>query len=215
LGTGVGFLAQQFAQQGARVVGVDVDAGQIAVARERAREANVEIEYHVAPAEETGLDAAQFDVVTASQCWLYFDQARACREVIRLLRPGGRFVTCHLCWMPTVDETTRKTEAIVLKYNPQWTGAGYDGQVPRERPSLKPWFDVIDFFVFDADIPFTRESWRGRYRACRGVGASLSPEEIQAFDDELAAMLEQDVPPAFTVVHRIDCHIMLPRDGVG
>lgn len=215
MGTGVGFLAQQFAQQGASVVGIDVDPGQISVARQRAREANVDVEYHVAPAEDTGLDAARFDVVTASQCWLYFDPTKACPEVIRLLRPKGRFTTCHLCWLPLVDETTRKTEELVLKYNPQWTGGGFDGHVPRERPGLKPWFDVIDYFVFDAEMPFTRESWRGRYRACRGVGASLSPEEIAAFDEELAAMLDQSVPPSFTVVHRIDCHIMRPRGTAG
>ena len=32
---------------------------------------------------------------------------------------------------------------------------------------------VAAMFWFDADVPFTRESWRGRMRACRGVGASL------------------------------------------
>lgn len=208
LGTGVGFLAQRFAEQGANVVGIDVDAGQLAVAEQRAAAANVKVEYRVAPAEETGLAASSFDVVTASQCWLYFDKERACREVIRLLRPGGRLMTCHFCWLPLVDETTRLTEQLVLKFNPNWTGGGFDGNVPRELRWAKPYFVDDGFFVFDADIPFTRESWRGRFRACRGVGASLSPEEVAAFDAELAALLEEIVPPAFTVVHRIDCHIL-------
>jgi SAM-dependent methyltransferase len=181
------------------------------VARQRAEAANVDVDYKIAPAEDTGLSDATFDVVTASQCWPYFDRDRVCREVIRLLRPGGRLMTCHLCWLPLVDDTTRRTEALVLKYNPQWTGGGFDGNVPRELPSLKPAFDVDDFFVFDAAIPFTRESWRGRFRACRGVGASLTAEEIAAFDRELATLLEEIVPPEFTVVHRIDCHILRPR----
>jgi SAM-dependent methyltransferase len=211
LGTGVGFLAQEFAAQEATVVGIDIDVGQIEVARERARQANVEVEYHVAPAEQTGLAAGSFDVITASQCWLYFDQKQACAEVIRLLRPGGRLTTCHLCWLPLVDETTRLTEELVRKYSPQWTGGGFDGHVPREQPWMKPSFEVVDFFVFDAAIPFTHDSWRGRFRACRGIGAALEPEAVTAFDQELAKLLEEITPPNFTVVHRIDCHILLPR----
>lgn len=211
LGTGVGFLAQRFAEQGAVVVGIDIDAGQIAVARNRAQAAHIDVDYRVSPAEDTGLPDASFDVVTASQCWLYFDKQLACREVIRLLRPLGRLMTCHLCWLPLIDETTRRTEELVLKYNPAWTGAGYDGHVPREHPWMKPSFEVVDYFVFDAEIPFTRESWRGRFRACRGVGASLSPVEVAAFDRELAGLLEQIVPLQFQVPHRIDCHILRPR----
>lgn len=48
LGTGVGFLAQQFAQQGADVTGIDVDAGQLNVAQRRARDAGLFIKYCVA-----------------------------------------------------------------------------------------------------------------------------------------------------------------------
>ena len=131
LGTGVGFLAQQFAIQGASVVGIDIDAGQIAIVQQRAAEANVHVDFRVAPAENTGLDAISFDVISASQCWLYFDQPRTCREVIRLLRLAGRLMTCHFCWLPFLDDTARRTEELVLKYNPSWTGAGYDGVVPR------------------------------------------------------------------------------------
>ena len=49
----------------------------------------MQVEYHVAPAEETGLPDDNFDVVTAGQCWHWFDRPRAAAEVARLLRPGG------------------------------------------------------------------------------------------------------------------------------
>ena len=211
LGTGVGFLAQRFAEQGAEVVGIDLDANQLEVARGRARNAGMEIDYRHAPAEETGLADASFDVVTASQCWLYFDHAKTSREVTRLLRPEGRLATCHLCWLPREDEIARRSEDLVLKYNPQWTGAGFSGEVSHYSPKMQQFFDLADFFVFDAHIPFTRESWRGRFRACRGVGASLSTDEVAAFDREHAALLERTAGPSLTVLHRIDCHILRPR----
>jgi SAM-dependent methyltransferase len=211
LGTGVGFLAQQFAQQGADVVGIDIDAGQIAAAQRRAHEADRKIEYRVAPAETTALPDASFDIITASQCWRYFNHETACREAIRLLRPEGRLMTCHFCWLPNQDDVARRSEELVLKYNPQWTGAGYSGKVGRSWPKMEQFFDIADFFVFDAHIPFTRESWRGRFRACRGIGASLEAEEIAAFDREHAEHLARTVPPSFSVLHRIDCHIMRPR----
>jgi SAM-dependent methyltransferase len=211
LGTGVGFLAQRFAEQGADVVGLDIDGAQLAIARERAVDAGLTIDYRNAPAEATGLPDASFDVITASQCWLYFDQEKAAREVMRLLKPGERLVTCHLCWLPRQDPIAQCSEKLVLKYNPQWTGGGFSGEVSRSWPKMEAWFNVVDFFVFDTHIGFTRESWRGRLRACRGVGAALSSEEIAAFDREHAELLERVVPPSFAVVHRIDCHILEPR----
>jgi SAM-dependent methyltransferase len=213
LGTGVGFLAQRFAEQGANVIGIDIDAGQIAVAKERAQKANVRVDYRVATAEDSGLAAASFEVVTAGQCWPYFEHERASPEVIRMLRVGGRLIVCHSLMLPLEDETTRLTEKLVLRHNPQWTGGGFDGSVSLELPGTIPWFELGDAFLFRAEIPFTHESWRGRFRSCRGVGASLSSEEVAAFDRELANLLAQIVPEKFTVVHRIDCQILRPRSG--
>jgi SAM-dependent methyltransferase len=215
LATGVGFLAQQFAEQGAAVVGIDIDAGQIAVARERAAAAGLTIDYRTAPAEATGLPDASFDVATASQCWLYFQQPTTCVEVARVLRPGGRLAICHLNWLTPEEEVVRMSEELVLRYNPQWTGAGWNGEVPNIESRLRPYFESVEMFVFDAPIAFTRESWRGRIRACRGVGASLPDEQVAAFDREHAQLLDEIVPPQFTVLHRIDCHIFRVAGGRG
>ena len=57
-------------------------------------------------------------------------------EVTRLLRPDGRLVTCHFCWLPHKDEVARRSEALVLKYNSAWTGRDFSGKVVRERPNL-------------------------------------------------------------------------------
>ena len=69
-------------------------------------------------------------------------------------------------------------------------------------------FELAAMFVYDVQLPFTRETWRGRIRACRGVGATLDSEEVQRFDEEHARILEVVTPAdAFTVLHRIDAHL--------
>lgn len=53
----------------------------------------------------------------------------------------------------------------------------------------------------DLDVPFTRESWNGRIKACRGIGASLPPEEIAAWEAEHLQLLERIAPESFSVRH--------------
>ena len=62
-------------------------------------------------------------------------------------------------------------------------------------------------FYFGEPITFTREAWRGRIRACRGIGASLPPEEVVEFDAAHDKLLRRIAPEEFTVLHRIDAHI--------
>jgi hypothetical protein len=70
---------------------------------------------------------------------------------------------------------------------------------------------VTGFFVYQEAIPFSRESWRGRIRACRGVGAEMGAEEIKAFDAELDRLLQNATAETFTVLHWIDAHVLSPR----
>lgn len=56
---------------------------------------------------------------------------------------------------------------------------------------------------FYVNVPFTRESWHGRMRACRGVVASLNIEELKAWDCEHRNMLERIAPECFDVKHYV------------
>lgn len=210
LGTGVGFLAISFASRGATVTGVDVAAGQIEQARKTAAANGLEIDFRVAPAEETGLPASEFDAITASQCWLYFDRERAIAEVKRVLRSEGVLMLSHMCWLPREDEIARRSEELVLQFNPDWTAADWSGEIPDIPGWAVGQFAKIDGFVFDVPIVFTREQWRGRIRACRGVGATLPAEEVASFDAAHAELLERTTPPEFTILHRIDCFVLRP-----
>lgn len=210
LGCGTGALAIAMAQRGAHVTGIDIAENQVRAAHERARALGLDADFRVAPAEQTGLDDASFDLATASQCWLYFDAPRACRELERVLVPEGRVMTCHLCWLPRLDATARASETLVLKHNPEWSAADWPGLIAAV-PGWKPeHWEFLGNLEYDEPLPFTRESWRGRIRACRGVGATLSDDEVRAFDEEHAALLDRIAPEEFTILHRIDAHVMRP-----
>jgi SAM-dependent methyltransferase len=205
LGTGTGVLARRFAAEGARCAGVDVSAEQIETAQRLAEASGLEIDFRVAPAEATGFADGSFDVMTANQCWLYFDAPRAIAEA-RRVAPGGRLMVGHFSWLPRLDPIARASEELVLRFNPQWSAADWAGEVP----PLPPWatgLRLTGFFVYDAPVAFTRETWRGRMRACRGVGAGLATDDVAAFDAAHDALLARIAPAEFTVLHRLDARI--------
>lgn len=204
LATGTGLLARQFARQGAIVCGIDISPEQIAMAKFLSEKEGLTIDYKISPAENIPYPDSSFDVLTANQCWFYFDEIKAIAETKRLLKPGGLLVTSHFSWMPRLDSIAKQSEELILKYNPQWNGNDASG----EYPAVPEWsiqdFNLRAMFYYDEAIPFTRESWRGRMRASRGISASLSPEEVIAFDQEHDDLLKKIAPEEFTIIHRID-----------
>jgi SAM-dependent methyltransferase len=212
LGTGTGVLARQFARQGAVVHGCDISAEQIAMARRLAEDEKLAVEFSVHPAETLPWTKPTFDVITASQCWLYFDKPRAIAEVRRVLRPGGLLVTSHFTWLPRRDAIARSSEQLVLQFNPAWSAADWPGTVPPCPAWAEADFEVRGMFFYDESIPFTRDTWCGRFRACRGVGATLSPSEVEAFDAAHRELLSRIAPEEFTVLHRIDAHLFAFRE---
>ncbi len=64
-------------------------------------------------------------------------------------------------------------------------------------------------FYHDEEISFTRQTWMGRIRASRGIGAALSKAEIQQFDQEHEKMLKNIAPEEFTITHRMGAHILV------
>jgi SAM-dependent methyltransferase len=214
LGTGTGLLARALARRGCAVTGVDIAHDQLLNARRLAAGEGLEAEWFQAPGEDTGLPSGTFDLVTAAQSFLYFDKDRAIPEVKRLLAPAGLFMICHMCWLPQQDEIARASEQLVLEFNPEWSGADWSGRLPAQPAWSEGEFCMRLFFYYDEVIPFTRRSWRGRIRACRGVGATLSPSQVQRFDNRHAELLEHIAPERFTVLHRIDAYVMEPlNDG--
>lgn len=91
-GTGTLAIAIKARAPQAGVVAVDADDTVLAIAREKAREANVAIDFRECDARALPLEARSFDVVVSSLFFHHLrraDKERVLREICRVLRPGG------------------------------------------------------------------------------------------------------------------------------
>ena len=149
---------------------------------------------------EFGADCS-FDVITACQCFWYFNYDVVSPAFARMLKPDGWLVLLYMAWLPCEDKIAGASEKLVLKYSPFWSGAGETkNPIPVPERLLKD-FKLVFHEEFDLKVPFTRESWNGRMKACRGVGASLPLEQVKAWEKEHRALLEQIAPEKFEILH--------------
>jgi SAM-dependent methyltransferase len=205
LGTGTGTIARGLAHVGCTVTGIDIAAELLEQARRLTAADGLQVNYQLAPAEDTGLPAASCDLVTAGQCWHWFDRARTAAEVSRLLLPGGAIVIAHLDWIPLPGNVVAATEQLIRAHNPAWAMSGGSGLYPAWLRDLAgAGFVDIQTFSFDLDLVYTAEAWRGRIRASAGIAASLPPDAGARFDQELRELLARDFPAdPLSVHHRV------------
>jgi ubiquinone/menaquinone biosynthesis C-methylase UbiE len=95
VGTGTGNAALPAAKAGARVIGLDASADLLAVARERAADAMIEIDWVEGSPEALPFDDASFDrVLTVFGHVFEAEPDRAAAELLRVCRPGGAIGVC-------------------------------------------------------------------------------------------------------------------------
>lgn len=205
LGTGTGTLARGFARRGCRVIGIDPAEPLLEQARELDAVEGISVEYRTGRAEATGLPSASVDLVTAGQCWHWFDRARAAQEVARILRPDRSLVIAHFDWIPLDGNVVHATETLIELHNPAWRLGGGLGMHPRWLRDLgEADFRNIETFSYDVEVPYTHEGWRGRIRASAGVGASLPVEKVVDFDRAFADLLATRYPgETLEIPHRV------------
>jgi SAM-dependent methyltransferase len=96
---GTGNAAIPAAKQGARVTGLDLSSGLIAIARERSAEAGVDVEWLEGDAQALPFEDDSFDrVISAIGHMFAPDHKRTADELCRVCRPGGRIAVA--CWTP-------------------------------------------------------------------------------------------------------------------
>jgi len=208
IGTGTGVIPRNMYKYGARFTGADISKNQIAHAKRLSKEAGMDISYTVAPAEALDFPDNSFDVITACQCYIYFDKDVIFPKLHALLKDGGRFCMLSMIWLIEESKIARESEKIVLKHNPDWSDHSLTRFTDELDYRAKGLFEVEESIAYDLPVTFTRESWHGRLKACRGIGASsLSANEIAAFESEHLEYLKS-VPESFEILHYATAFIL-------
>lgn len=99
LGTGTGFLALLLAELGHRVVGIDIAAEMLAVAREKAASLASPPEFRVGDATAPSVGEGSVDaIVSRHLLWTLPDPLGALQNWHCALRPGGRLIVIDGLW---------------------------------------------------------------------------------------------------------------------
>lgn len=194
--TGTGNAALVAAALGGEVTGLDLTPKLIEVARQRAQEAELRVEFLEGDAENLPFDDDSFDrVVSVFGVMFAPDQQRAADELARVCRPGGKIGVC--AWTPD-GVNGRMFGLIGSRMPPPPEGfmppvlwgteerlrqlfAGADAELSFERR----------FSTFEDD---SAESWVSYNEEVLGpvimAKAVLSPDDWAAAHDDLVALYE-------------------------
>jgi SAM-dependent methyltransferase len=139
--TGNGQAAVALAETFERVIATDASEKQIANAERYPR-----VEYRIAPAEESGLDASSVDLVTVAQALHWFDLERFYAEVRRVLKPQGVIAA----WAYKLATVSPKIDTVVNHYYSDVVGAYW----PTERGLVEKFEELPFPFPEIAAPPF-------------------------------------------------------------
>lgn len=199
VGTGTGVLPRNMYHYGAKWIGADISANQIEQAKILSKGMN--IDYYALSTENIDFPDNSFNVITACQCFWYFNHEQIIPKFFRMIKPNGRILLLYMAWLPFEDEIAGASEKLVLKYSPKWSGAGEKIHPIFIPDCYKEKFELVYHEEYPLKVHFTRESWNGRMKACRGVGASLTEQEISAWEQEHIELLKEIAPDEFDILH--------------
>ena len=178
LACGEGFYSRMLRQQGARsVLGVDLSAGMIQLAREQETRHRLGVEYNAGDARSLN-PPDKVDLVVAAYLLNYArDQGELqamCEGVSRCLRPGGRFVTVNcspLLHFPTA---------------PSYRKYGFETQVPSLWQEGTPIRWIVHLSDGAIEVENYHLNWdshetalrRAGFQTIRRVSPRVSPEGL-------------------------------------
>jgi SAM-dependent methyltransferase len=195
VGCGPGVTVEYFAQGvGARASGVDPDPHLIERAENRVREAGLShrATFQVASAHDLPYRDGIFDVVVGElSLSVGSEEEQAIRELVRVLRPGGRIALVQLVWKAPVDATRREVLSRHLGARPlllvEWKrllqGAGIrrlhtedwsDSETAFRPEGVKPFPDFSELFSLPEKVGILRRAW-GRW-GWKGVRTAVARE---------------------------------------
>lgn len=199
IGTGTGVLPRNMYRYGAKWIGTDISEKQIEQAKILSKGMN--IDYYVLPTEQINFPDNSFDVITACQCFWYFNHEQIIPNFFRMLKPNGRILVLYMAWLTFEDKIANASENLILKYNPQWNGAKETIHPIFIPECYNEKFELRYHDEYSLNIHFTRESWNGRMKACRAIAASLSKEDVVKWEKEHIKLLSEIAPVEFDILH--------------
>ncbi len=199
VGTGTGVLPRNMYHYGANWTGTDISENQIKQAKTLSEGMN--IDYYALSAEDINFPDHSFDAITACQCFWYFNHEQNVSKFYRMLKPNGSILVLYMAWLPDEDKIAGESEKLVLKHNPKWSGAGETIHPISIPDCYNAKFELVYHEEYPLYVHFTRESWNGRMKACRGIGASLTEAEIDIWEQEHSKLLSDIAPAEFSVLH--------------
>lgn len=139
--TGNGQAAADLAARFRRVIATDASKDQIAAANPRAN-----VEYRVAPAEESSLPDGAVSMVTVAQAMHWFDLPKFYAEVKRVLQPGGILAA----WAYGINEVEgAEVNALVQDYYSNVVGPYW----PPERKLVEDGYRAVPFPFIEITPP--------------------------------------------------------------
>lgn len=207
LGAGTGALALPFAENDAVVTANDLTASQIDQLQAICQRHKLNIVTFVSPAEELEFADQSFDCITASMCWGYLNKDVMIPKIKKWLKKEGVLMISSLNWTSGSNEIAVKTEQLLQQYNPDWRKDRKSGIHNIVDEALLNDFELKTYHKFTYPMPFTLEAWRGRIRACKGMGAFFPEETVAQFDAELNNELQGIAQGKFTMPHAITIRV--------
>lgn len=137
--TGNGQAAVELAEVFERVIATDASEKQVANA-----EAHRRVEYRVAPAENSAMEANSVDVITVAQALHWFDLERFYAEARRVLKPRGALAA----WAYKLATVTPSIDAVVNRYYLDVVGPYW----PAERVLVEK-FEELPFSFPEMEAP--------------------------------------------------------------
>ncbi len=212
LATGTGWTSRVVARRGAAVVGVDIAASLLEVARTKAEAAHLPVQYEVGDAEALPFADGAFDAVISTFGVMFATRPEAAAaELARVCRPGGRIALATWTSDSSVFDMFKVMRAFMPPPPTPAPPSPFEwGRVERLRELLGGAFDLR----IEAGMSYYREAapeeaWRTfstGYGPTRMLAASLDADKRAALRDDFvrfhagfATELGITVPRAYLV----------------
>jgi SAM-dependent methyltransferase len=178
IGSGTGFLAELFLQNGSRVIGVEPNA-EMRAAGERLLVQYRNFSSIEATAENTTLAEGSVDFITAGQAFHWFDRERTRSEFARILKPSGWVVIVWNGYEPARTPLLKGYHEMLLRYGTDYR----DVRREIEDTHVDEFFGKGEYkvghFKFQQSLDF--EGFKGRT-----LSASYAPQPGEPnYDDML------------------------------